>query len=165
MSTPTEKIAAQKAALEGKPIEYWQRHLICAAELGLLLENIERLKEMIGLKTSTTTPTGTEARVCEDIAERQRLGLSKYGVTVEDNPLTLKQWLEHAYQETLDKAVYLRRAIEEIENAHPKCCGEVKGPDGSVVGWWQEDSCKCEHNNLDTNQPSNGTISKREGEE
>jgi hypothetical protein len=27
----------------------------------------------------------------------------------------LKQWLQHAYEETLDKAVYLRRAIEEIE--------------------------------------------------
>jgi hypothetical protein len=59
--------------------------------------------------------TGTEARVCEDIATRQALGLRKYGISVQDNPLTLRQWLQHAYEETLDKAVYLRRAIEEID--------------------------------------------------
>jgi hypothetical protein len=61
------------------------------------------------------TPTGTEARVCADIARRQALGIAKYGTTVEANPLTLKQWLQHAYEETLDKAVYLRRAIEEMD--------------------------------------------------
>lgn len=60
-------------------------------------------------------PSGTEARVCEDIASRQRAGIAKYGTTVEENPLSLRQWLQHAYEETLDKAVYLRRAIEEID--------------------------------------------------
>ena len=58
---------------------------------------------------------GTEARVCQDIARRQQVGIAKYGTTVEGNPLNLRQWLNHAYEETLDKAVYLRRAIEEIE--------------------------------------------------
>ena len=58
--------------------------------------------------------TGTEARVCADIASRQRIGLAKYGTTVQENPLTLRQWLQHAYEECLDQAVYLRRAIEEI---------------------------------------------------
>ena len=58
---------------------------------------------------------GTEAQVCLDIIARQKKGIEKYGTTVEDNPLTLKEWLQHAYEETLDKAVYLRRAIEELE--------------------------------------------------
>lgn len=61
------------------------------------------------------TPTGTELRVCQDIAERQQKGIAKYGVTVESNPLTLRQWLQHAYEETLDKAVYLKRAMEEMD--------------------------------------------------
>lgn len=65
----------------------------------------------------TTHPTGTEARVCQDIAARQQLGIAKYGVTVEGNPLSLKEWLQHAYFETLDKAIYLKRAIEEMERA------------------------------------------------
>jgi hypothetical protein len=57
--------------------------------------------------------TGIEARVCEDIAARQQLGINKYGTTVEGNPLPLRDWLQHAYEEALDMAIYLRRAIEE----------------------------------------------------
>lgn len=60
-------------------------------------------------------PTGTEAKVCEDIAKRQQLGIAKYGTTVAANPLSHKEWLQHAYEEALDMAIYLRRAIEEIE--------------------------------------------------
>jgi hypothetical protein len=58
---------------------------------------------------------GTEADVCEDIARRQALGIKKYNSTVRDNNLSLKQWLQHAYEETLDKAIYLKRAIEQID--------------------------------------------------
>lgn len=58
---------------------------------------------------------GTEARVCDDIARRQQRGIAKYGFTVDGNPLPLILWLRHAYEECLDQAVYLRRAIEEIE--------------------------------------------------
>jgi hypothetical protein len=60
-------------------------------------------------------PSGVEASVCADIADRQRKGIAKYGLTVAENPLKLKQWLQHAYEETLDKAVYLKRAILEME--------------------------------------------------
>lgn len=59
--------------------------------------------------------TGTEASICEDLASRQAKGIAKYGQTVTDNPLTLRQWLQHAYEECLDEAVYLKRAIEEID--------------------------------------------------
>ena len=59
-------------------------------------------------------PTGIEAIVCADIAERQRTGIAKYGTTVADNPLTAKQWARHAYEECLDQAVYLRRLIDEL---------------------------------------------------
>jgi len=57
---------------------------------------------------------GTESDVCADIARRQQFGIKKYGTTVRDNDLSLQQWLQHAYEETLDKAVYLKRAIEQI---------------------------------------------------
>lgn len=60
-------------------------------------------------------PTGIEAQVCADIARRQQLGLAKYGTTVAENPLELWQWLQHAYEEALDQAIYLKRAIDEIE--------------------------------------------------
>ena len=58
--------------------------------------------------------TGTEARVIVDIVRRQQMGIAKYGTTVEANPLALKQWLNHAYEETLDLAIYLKRAMEEL---------------------------------------------------
>ena len=53
--------------------------------------------------------TGVEARVCEDIAARQRVGLAKYGCTVEQSP---DDMLRHAYEESLDLCVYLRAEIE-----------------------------------------------------
>ncbi len=61
-------------------------------------------------------PSGTEARVCVDIAMRQQLGLAKYGTTVEGNPLPLRDWLRHAYEETLDCAIYLKRAMQELDS-------------------------------------------------
>lgn len=59
--------------------------------------------------------SGVEARVCEDIAARQAVGIAKYGTTVEANPLPLREWLEHAYQESLDLPIYLKRAMEQID--------------------------------------------------
>lgn len=60
-------------------------------------------------------PEGTEAEVCADIARRQQLGKSKYGTTVAENPLSLRCWLQHQYEELLDAAVYCKRAIAEID--------------------------------------------------
>ena len=58
---------------------------------------------------------GTEARVCLDIIARQKKGIEKYGTTVAQNPLSHKEWLQHAYEEALDMAIYLRRSIEELD--------------------------------------------------
>jgi hypothetical protein len=58
---------------------------------------------------------GTELRVCQMIAKRQQLGIKKYGCSVRDNPLVLRQWLQHALEESLDMAVYLQRCIEELD--------------------------------------------------
>lgn len=71
--------------------------------------------------------TGTEARVCADIAMRQQLGLKKYGTTIENNPLTLREWLQHAYEECLDQANYLKRAIEELDKGT-----KAKGPRAKI---------------------------------
>jgi len=61
------------------------------------------------------TAQGTEARVCQDIAKRQQVGLKKYGVSIEQNQLNLKEWMQHQYEELLDAAIYCKRAIEELE--------------------------------------------------
>jgi hypothetical protein len=59
--------------------------------------------------------SGTERKVCHDIAARQRVGVKKYGVSVEANLLDHHGWLQHAYEECLDMAVYLRRAMDGME--------------------------------------------------
>lgn len=67
------------------------------------------------------SPSGIEAAVCADIADRQQKGIAKYGMTVAENPLSLREWLQHAYEETLDKAIYLKRAIAEMGNSELSC--------------------------------------------
>jgi len=59
--------------------------------------------------------TDTEKNVCADILARQQHGLAKYGTSVADNPLALRQWLQHAYEECLDQAIYLKRSMQEID--------------------------------------------------
>ena len=57
----------------------------------------------------------TETQVCADIKRRQELGIAKYGTTVAQNPLDLRQWLQHSYEEQLDNAIYTKRAIQELD--------------------------------------------------
>ena len=61
------------------------------------------------------TVKDTETEVCADIKRRQELGIAKYGTTVAQNPLDLRQWLQHAYEEKLDDAVYMKRAIQQLD--------------------------------------------------
>lgn len=77
------------------------------------------------MKDPASYLSGTELRVCRLIAERQMRGIQKYGTTVEANPLTLRDWLQHALEESLDHAIYLRRAIEEMDR-------RTEGKDGEV---------------------------------
>ena len=58
---------------------------------------------------------GTERAICADLVKRQQLGLVKYGTTVSANPLPLRDWLVHQYEELLDAAIYCKRAIEELD--------------------------------------------------
>lgn len=50
--------------------------------------------------------------VKEDLDRRAALGLKKYGVGLERTDLTEDAWIQHAYEEALDLACYLRRLIE-----------------------------------------------------
>jgi hypothetical protein len=55
--------------------------------------------------------------VRDDLLRRSQFGISKYGVTLDRTDLNLRDWLQHAYEECLDQANYLKRAIVEIDNA------------------------------------------------
>ena len=60
-------------------------------------------------------PTGIEKLVCDDIAERQQMGIKKYGQSLAENPAQHRERLVHAYQECLDQALYLKWAIMQLD--------------------------------------------------
>jgi hypothetical protein len=53
--------------------------------------------------------------VRSDLKDRSEVGIEKYNTTLDRTDIDLKGWLQHAYEETLDKALYLKRAIKELE--------------------------------------------------
>ena len=67
----------------------------------------------------------------EDLREllkrRAEIGLAKYGVTTMREDLDLRAWLQHALEETLDKAVYLRAAIRKLDGGECMSTGKELG--------------------------------------
>jgi len=49
--------------------------------------------------------------VINDIIARELKGLETYGTTMDRNDLTQDQWLNHAYEEALDFAIYLKKLL------------------------------------------------------
>lgn len=49
-----------------------------------------------------------------DLLRRSEVGIKKYNTTLDRTDLNLKDWLNHAYEECLDQAAYLKRAIREL---------------------------------------------------
>lgn len=53
--------------------------------------------------------------VRQDLLDRSKVGIKKYNTTLDRTDLSLKDWLQHAYEEGLDQVNYLKRAIIELE--------------------------------------------------
>jgi hypothetical protein len=53
--------------------------------------------------------------VRQDLLDRSNVGIEKYNNTLDRTDIDLKGWLQHAYEECLDQANYLKRSIIEIE--------------------------------------------------
>lgn len=73
---------------------------------------------IVRYQKQNATPTDPiVAQVCADLHRRSAVGLAKYGVTLARTDLTHRQWLQHAYEEALDTALYLRRAMQDLDEA------------------------------------------------
>lgn len=59
--------------------------------------------------------SNTLESVIADLRKREEKGLKEYGTTVDRKDLILKDWIKEAYEEALDLAVYLRRAMDDIQ--------------------------------------------------
>ena len=49
--------------------------------------------------------------VIKDLKAREKRGLDKYQTTMDRTDLSHKEWMQHAYEEALDMALYLKKAI------------------------------------------------------
>lgn len=53
--------------------------------------------------------------VCNDLKRRSKLGIKKYGITLEKEDLPLRDWLQHALEEAMDFSVYIKKIILELD--------------------------------------------------
>jgi hypothetical protein len=51
--------------------------------------------------------------VISDLISREKMGRKKYGTTVDNANLSEKEWMQHAYEEALDFAIYLKRLMSK----------------------------------------------------
>lgn len=51
--------------------------------------------------------------VVNKFIDRSKAGMTKYGISMKDNPLNFVSWARHAQEELMDGILYLERAIEE----------------------------------------------------
>ncbi|CAB4121889.1 hypothetical protein UFOVP19_20 [uncultured Caudovirales phage] len=58
--------------------------------------------------------------IIDDLLAREEKGKIEYGTTMDRQDLTEEQWLQHAYEEALDLAIYLKKIIKTKQNENAK---------------------------------------------
>ena len=56
-----------------------------------------------------------EDEVCRKIKARSDVGKKKYGVTMEEEVLSIREWLTHLQEELMDACVYVEKILGLIE--------------------------------------------------
>ena len=62
----------------------------------------------------------------EQYRERSRLGVLKYGTTLDNNKLSLKEWLVHMTQELMDASLYANKMIMVLDKFDMDDAGALK---------------------------------------
>jgi hypothetical protein len=53
-------------------------------------------------------------RIAHLLKNRSETGIRKYGTTLDRTDLEVKQWIDHAIEESLDHALYLMKLKDEL---------------------------------------------------
>ena len=72
------------------------------------------------IEKQCVSPDSNVEKNREMLLQRSIVGLAKYGVTTDNNPLPLRAWLQHALEEALDMANYLQAAISKLDEEGAK---------------------------------------------
>lgn len=59
-------------------------------------------------------------QVIADIRKQEEKGLATYGTTMDREDYELLNWLQEAYEECVDKCLYLKAAINKLKNESQK---------------------------------------------
>lgn len=93
-------------------IKYWDKRNSAPYDIA------QHVREVTAGNNTTTDPVVLS--VMSDLNKRSIIGIGKYGTDLSRTDLNLRAWLQHAYEETLDKANYLKRCIMEIDKTGGK---------------------------------------------
>ncbi len=104
-----------------KSFEEWKNEQI--AECGATVEDALQVESpltaaRIGFEAGRIgliSPDSNVEKNRELLLQRSIVGLAKYGAMTDNNPLPLRDWLQHALEETLDLANYLQAAISKLD--------------------------------------------------
>jgi hypothetical protein len=53
-------------------------------------------------------------QVISKFEQRSELGIKKYGTTLEENNLSIEEWINHSIEEQMDNILYLTKLREEL---------------------------------------------------
>lgn len=112
---PTEAPPPPSQGIDMKPLKC-PSPLACSAEgcHGKCPGSTSRAYALEKLKAELRDDPVVEA-VRADLLARSRTGQAKYGTTLARKDLGLRDWLQHALEEAEDMALYLKRAIMELD--------------------------------------------------
>jgi hypothetical protein len=54
-------------------------------------------------------------KIAKLLRSRSDTGIRKYGTTLDRTDLSVKQWIDHAIEESLDHALYLMKLKDELK--------------------------------------------------
>jgi hypothetical protein len=55
-----------------------------------------------------------EKKIAEKFLQRSRIGIQKYGTTLDRNDLSVYDWINHAQEEYMDAVLYLEKLKQVI---------------------------------------------------
>ena len=58
--------------------------------------------------------------IIDDLLYREEKGRMEYGTTMDRKDLTEQEWLQHAYEESLDLSIYLKKIIKTKQDENAK---------------------------------------------
>ena len=70
--------------------------------------------DLLSRRSMSQSDTNVD-NVCKALKEREKRGMSKYGVNTMRDDLSTLEWLQHLQEELMDACVYLEKLKHEIQ--------------------------------------------------